>query len=78
LIIMDLQMPEMDGYVATRFIRNDLRMDTPIIAMTATAMKGEHLQCLESGMNEYMTKPFEFAELYKRISGLLSYAPTVC
>jgi len=75
LIIMDLQMPEMDGYVATRFIRNDLHMDTPIIAMTATAMKGEHLQCLESGMNEYMTKPFEFAELYKRISGLLSYAP---
>jgi len=72
LIIMDLQMPEMDGYATTRFIRNDLRIQTPIIAMTATAMKGEQLQCIESGMNEYMTKPFEFAELYKRISGLLS------
>jgi signal transduction histidine kinase/CheY-like chemotaxis protein len=72
LIIMDLQMPEMDGYATTRFIRNDLRILTPIIAMTATAMKGEQLQCIESGMNEYMTKPFEFAELYKRISGLLS------
>ncbi len=72
LIIMDLQMPEMDGYTATRYIRNDLKMQTPIIAMTATAMKGEQLQCIESGMNEYMTKPFEFAELYKRIGILLA------
>jgi len=72
LIIMDLQMPEMDGYAATRYIRNDLHMETPIIAMTATALKGEQLQCIESGMNEYMTKPFEFADLYKRISSLLS------
>ena len=72
LIIMDLQMPEMDGYAATEYIRKDLQMQTPIIAMTATAMKGEHLQCLESGMNEYMTKPFEFADLYKRIGSLLS------
>jgi signal transduction histidine kinase len=72
LIIMDLQMPEMDGYTATRYIRNDLKMQTPIIAMTATAMKGEQLQCIESGMNEYMTKPFEFAELYKRIGTLLA------
>ena len=72
LIIMDLQMPEMDGYATTRYIRNDLHMQTPIIAMTATAMKGEQIQCLESGMNEYMTKPFEFTDLYKRISGLLS------
>jgi len=72
LIIMDLQMPEMDGYAATQYIRNDLHMQTPIIAMTATAMKGEHSQCLESGMDEYMTKPFEFADLYKRIDSLLS------
>ncbi|MDP4149813.1 MAG: ATP-binding protein [Bacteroidota bacterium] len=72
LIIMDLQMPEMDGYMTTRYIRNDLHMQTPIIAMTATAMKGEQLQCIESGMNEYMTKPFEFADLYKKINNLLS------
>jgi len=71
LIIMDLQMPEMDGYATTKYIRKDLRMHIPIIAMTATAMKGEQLQCLQSGMNEYMTKPFEFADLYKRISNLL-------
>jgi CheY-like chemotaxis protein len=42
--------------------------------MTATAMKGEQMQCLQSGMNEYMTKPFEFADLYKRISSLLNYS----
>jgi signal transduction histidine kinase len=71
LIIMDLQMPEMDGYATTKYIRKDLHMHIPIIAMTATAMKGEQLQCLQSGMNEYMTKPFEFADLYKRISNLL-------
>jgi signal transduction histidine kinase/ActR/RegA family two-component response regulator len=74
LIIMDLQMPEMDGYETTEYIRKDLQMSTPIIAMTATAMAGEHLQCIRSGMNEYMTKPFEFADLYKRISTLLSYS----
>jgi len=72
LIIMDIQMPEMDGYATTRYIRNDLKLQTPIIAMTATAMKGEQLQCLESGMNEYMTKPFEFTDLYKRIGTLLA------
>ncbi len=72
LIIMDIQMPEMDGYATTRYIRNDLKLRTPIIAMTATAMKGEQLQCIESGMNEYMTKPFEFTDLYKRIGTLLA------
>jgi CheY-like chemotaxis protein len=71
LIIMDLQMPEMDGYTATRYIRNNLHLQTPIIAMTATAMKDEQWQCFESGMNDYMTKPFEFADLYKRIGYLM-------
>lgn len=46
-------------------------MKTPIIAMTATAMKDEQWQCLDAGMNDYMTKPFEFNELYKRIIKLL-------
>jgi PAS domain S-box-containing protein len=72
LIIMDLQMPVMDGYAATRWIRQELGLHTPIIAMTATALVGEQLRCFESGMNDYMTKPFEFAELYKRITALLA------
>jgi CheY-like chemotaxis protein len=71
LIIMDLQMPEVDGYAATRYIRNNLHLQTPIIAMTATAMKDEQWQCFEAGMNDYMTKPFEFADLYKRIGYLM-------
>ncbi|HXB07545.1 MAG TPA: ATP-binding protein, partial [Puia sp.] len=72
LIIMDLQMPVMDGYAATRFIRQELLLSTPIMAMTATALVGEQLRCFETGMNDYMTKPFEFGELYKRITALLA------
>jgi PAS domain S-box-containing protein len=71
LIIMDLQMPVMDGYAATQYIRNELRLSIPIIAMTATALIGEQMRCFEVGMNDYMTKPFEFTELYKRIVSLL-------
>jgi CheY-like chemotaxis protein len=71
LVIMDLQMPVMDGYAATQAIRNDLQLSIPIIAMTATALIGEQLRCFEVGMNDYMTKPFEFTELYKRIVSLL-------
>lgn len=75
LIIMDLQMPVMDGYEATRNIRQDLELPIPIIAMTATALVGEQLRCFEAGMNDYMTKPFEFTELYKRILALLENTP---
>ncbi len=71
LIIMDLQMPVMDGYATTQYIRNELRLSIPIIAMTATALIGEQIRCFEVGMNDYMTKPFEFTELYKRIVSLL-------
>ena len=72
LIIMDLQMPVMDGYTATRYIRTVLQIGTPIVAMTANALKGEQLRCLEAGMNDYMSKPFEFNELYKRLAALLN------
>ena len=72
LIIMDLQMPEMDGYATTRAIRSELGLQTPIIAMTATATDSEELQCLQAGMNAYMTKPFEFDELYRKIDSLIS------
>jgi PAS domain S-box-containing protein len=72
LVIMDLQMPVMDGYAATRYIRQELQLSLPIVAMTATALVDEQVRCLEVGMNDYMTKPFEFAELYKRISALLT------
>lgn len=66
-ILMDLQMPEMDGYAATRQIRNVLKNEIPIIAMTADALKGEAERCFESGMNGYISKPFEPKELYTEI-----------
>jgi PAS domain S-box-containing protein len=72
LIIMDLQMPVMDGYSATKYIRQELRLSIPIIAMTATAMVDEQLRCLEVGMSDYMTKPFEFDDLYRRINNQLT------
>jgi len=65
-------MPEMDGYGATKIIREEMQLQTPIIAMTATALIGEQVRCLDAGIDEYMTKPFDFKELYKMINALLS------
>jgi PAS domain S-box-containing protein len=71
LIIMDLQMPGMDGYETTKYIRGSLRLRTPVMAMTANAISGEQLRCIEAGMNDYMSKPFEFKDFYIRIAELL-------
>lgn len=67
LILMDLQMPEMDGYTATRKIRDDLQSNIPIIAMTAHAMSGERDKCIQAGMNEYLSKPIRESELFRMI-----------
>jgi signal transduction histidine kinase/DNA-binding response OmpR family regulator len=67
LILMDIQMPEMDGYTATRKIREELHSNIPIVAMTAHAMAGEKEKCLQAGMNEYLAKPIREEELYRMI-----------
>ena len=67
LIIMDLQMPVMDGYEATNLIRQNLKLQIPIIAMTATALKDDQIRCYSVGMNDFILKPFNFKDLYKRI-----------
>lgn len=73
IILMDLQMPEMDGYEATVHIRNlkSYKKDVPIVAMTAHTIKGEMEKCLSIGMNDYISKPFHANELYEKISSLV-------
>ena len=68
LILMDIQMPEMDGYTATQEIRGKLKLDTPIIAMTAHALAGEREKCLSYGMNEYISKPIREEQLHNLIA----------
>lgn len=64
IILMDIEMPGMNGYQATEIIRNELKMKTiPIIAMTGHAMAGEKNKCIESGMTDYISKPFQSADL---------------
>ncbi|MBN2010018.1 response regulator [candidate division KSB1 bacterium] len=68
LILMDVQMPNMDGFTATREIRKTLgQREIPIIAMTAHAMKGDKERCLAAGMNDYIEKPINLDKLFKTL-----------
>jgi len=74
LVLMDVQMPGMDGYTATQEIRIKLKLETPVIAMTAHAFPGEREKCLSYGMNEYIAKPIKDKELFALIARLTGIA----
>lgn len=72
LVLMDIQMPEMDGYEATQFIRSDKRFSAlPIIAMTAHAMQEEQQKIMQAGMDAYITKPIDVHTMLRTIGTFL-------
>jgi CheY-like chemotaxis protein len=77
-VLIDLQMPDMDGFAATRRIREGSwamnASDIPVIALTAHAMRGDRETCLAAGMNDYVTKPIKSEELNAAIQRQLSAA----
>jgi CheY-like chemotaxis protein len=80
LVLMDVQMPNLDGYQATDLIRNSsngaFNPDIQIVAMTANAMKGDRKKCLEAGMNDYLSKPINPDELAEKLSNWLDFSPS--
>ncbi len=76
IVFMDIQMPVIDGYEATKIIRdprsNVLDHDVIIIALTAHAMKGDREKCIEAGMNDYLSKPIDPNELYNKLDQYLT------
>jgi signal transduction histidine kinase/DNA-binding response OmpR family regulator len=80
LVLMDIQMPGMDGYACTMAIRklaNRTHADVPIIALTASVVQSDLTRCLESGMNDYIPKPFSEPEFVQKISTILKLNATI-
>jgi len=67
LVLMDVQMPEMDGFEATMRIRSELKLSLPVLAMTAGVMQSERQQCIASGMNDFIAKPVDIDQMLRTI-----------
>jgi PAS domain S-box-containing protein len=76
IILMDLQMPEMNGFEATEYIRNTLKLKVPIIALTADVTTVDVAKCKAAGMNDYMSKPLDERILYTKIMEYVKHTPT--
>jgi len=72
LVLMDLQMPVKDGYQTTEYIRNEMKLTIPIIAMTAHSLVGEQERCFDVGMDAYVPKPFKQPVLLKAIKTVMN------
>jgi two-component system sensor histidine kinase/response regulator len=72
LVLMDVQMPVMDGYSATRLIRSELQLDLPVIAVSAGVTQAERDQCLACGMNDFVGKPIDAAQLLQVLGRFLT------
>jgi CheY-like chemotaxis protein len=77
LLLMDCAMPLMDGYEATRRIRQSMQMHIPIIALTASAMPPDRERCLSEGMDDYLAKPVELPRLAAVLARWLSVSDSV-
>jgi len=72
IVLMDMMMPEMDGYETIKKIREmPLQKNIPIISVTAKAMKGDREKCLEAGASEYISKPVDLNELYNKMLNVI-------
>ncbi|MBX9754062.1 MAG: response regulator, partial [Pseudomonadaceae bacterium] len=72
LILMDMAMPNMDGYVATQLLKGEHGCSIPIIALTAHAMKGDREKCIAAGADDYLAKPVARQELINLLGRWLS------
>jgi CheY-like chemotaxis protein len=71
LVLLDIQMPEMNGYETANYIRNELKLGMPIIAITSSDSPGDRERCLSSGMTDYIAKPVQPVDLFNLVNNYL-------